>query len=274
MVMFRVQSPIMSKHARADGGSESGDGSTGRFFGRGNRGGQERNTPWYIEIPIIIVIALLLSIGLQTFIGRVYLIPSESMEPTLHGCVGCTGDRIWVNKVSMNFRDPEPGDVIVFVAPESWDGSYTTNRSPNPVVNSFQTVGSWIGIVAPDENTMVKRVMATGGQTIQCREGDPGIMVDGHMLDQSYIQSPPDHLVDPATGSEACGGPYFGPVTIPDDSLWMMGDNRTNSLDSRYHIGDELQGSVPVDNVVGYATNIILPFSRISSIDTPDIQGR
>lgn len=232
-----------------------------------------KQTPWWIEIPIIIVIALLISVGVQTFVGRVYLIPSESMQPTLHGCEGCTGDRIWVDKMTYRFSEPEPGDVLVFNGPPSWDGAFVNQRSENPVVNSLQTLGSWIGVVAPDENALVKRVIATGGQTVQCREEDPGIMVDGKLVDESFTLAPPQNPVDPATGSLACGGPYFGPVTIPDDHLWMMGDNRTNSLDSRYHLGDEHQGSVPVDDVVGKVQAIILPFSRIGGVDDPDIQA-
>ena len=243
---------------------------------RADRDGDEdqgKQTPWYVEIPIIIVIALLISVAVQTFVGRVYLIPSESMQPTLHGCEGCTGDRIWVDKMTYRFSEPEPGDVLVFNGPPSWDDAFVNQHSTNPVVNSLQTLGSWIGVVAPDENALVKRVIATGGQTVQCREGDAGIMVDGKLVDESYTLAPPQNPVDPTTGSEACGGPYFGPITIPDDHLWMMGDNRTNSLDSRYHLSDEHQGSVPVDYVVGKVQAIILPFSRIGGVDDPDIQG-
>lgn len=235
--------------------------------------GESKGTPWYIEIPIIIVVALLISVAVQTFVGRVYLIPSESMQPTLHGCEGCTGDRIWVDKVAYRFSDIEPGDVVVFNGPESWEEMAVVQRSANPVINSLQTLGSWIGLVAPDENALVKRVIATGGQTVQCQEGDPGIMVDGKMTDESFIKVPADNPIDPAHGSEACGGPYFGPVTVPEGHLWMMGDNRTNSLDSRYHVGDERQGTVPEDNVVGKVQAIILPFDRIGGVDDPDIQG-
>ncbi|ALA67199.1 signal peptidase I [Corynebacterium lactis] len=233
----------------------------------------DKTTPWYIEIPIIIVIALLISVGVQTFIGRIYVIPSESMQPTLNGCTGCTGDRIWVDKIAYEFGDPKPGDVLVFNGPESWNNGFVSQRSTNPLTNSVQTLGSWIGLVAPDENALVKRVIATGGQTVQCRPGDPGIMVDGKVTDQSFIKTPADHPVDSAVGSEQCGGPYFGPVTVPKDSFWMMGDNRTNSRDSRFHMGDEFQGAVPRDKVVGKVQAIILPFSRIGGVDDPDIQA-
>lgn len=229
--------------------------------------------PWWIEVPIIIAVALLISIGVQTFVGRVYLIPSESMEPTLHGCEGCTGDRIWVDKLAKLGGDPEPGDVVVFNGPPSWESGYVVHRSENPVINGLQTLGSYVGVVAPDENALVKRVIATGGQTVQCREGDPGILVDGKPLDEPYLLHPPQFPVDPSVGSAECGGPYFGPVTVPQDHLWMMGDNRTNSLDSRYHMGDEAQGAIPVDDVVGKVRWIILPFSRIGSVESPDIQA-
>lgn len=232
-----------------------------------------KSTPWYIEIPIIIVLALLISIGVQTFIGRIYVIPSESMQPTLNGCAGCTGDRIWVDKVHYQFNDPKPGEVVVFNGPQSWDNEYVNQQSTNVLANSLRTVGSWVGLVAPDENALVKRIIAVGGQTVQCRPGDPGILVDGTLTDSSFIKNPPEQPVDPAFGSEACGGPYFGPVTVPEGNLWVMGDNRTYSADSRYHMGDELQGTIPEENVVGKVQAIILPFSRIGGVDDPDILG-
>ena len=106
------------------------------------------------------------------------------MEPTLHGCEGCTGDRIFVNKLAYRFGgDPEPGDVVVFVGPDSWNDKYVSQRSDNSVTRGIQTGLSYIGILAPDENTLVKRVIATGGQTVQCLAGDPGVMVDGKEVD-------------------------------------------------------------------------------------------
>lgn len=236
--------------------------------------GKRKTYPWWVEFPIILVVALALLALFNSFVGRLYQIPSESMEPTLHGCENCTGDRIFVNKLAYSFgRSPEPGDVIVFVGPDSWNDKYISQRSDNSITRGVQTGLSYIGILAPDENTLVKRVIATGGQTVQCLQNDPGIMVDGAMVDSSYIQSPAAYPVDPATGSEACGGAYFGPITVPKGNLWMMGDNRTNSGDSRYHIGDEFQGTVPESNVVGKVVVKVWPLNRVGGVSAPNIQG-
>lgn len=229
--------------------------------------------PWFIEIPLVVVVTLLVITMLQTFVGRVYMIPSQSMEPTLHGCAGCTGDRIFVDKVSYHFSDPKPGDVIVFEGTDSWNSSFVSQRSQNSLVRGLQNVGAFVGLVAPDENDLVKRIIATGGQTVQCLEGDEGVKVNGKVIDSSYIQNPPAYPVDPATGSDACGGFYFGPVTVPADSYFMMGDNRTNSMDSRYHLGDQYQGTIPRDHIKGKVQFKIFPFNRIGSVEDYDIQG-
>lgn len=233
---------------------------------------KEKSLPWYVEIPIIVVLTMLLVFILQTFVGRVYVIPSQSMEPTLHGCQGCVGDRIVVDKLSYRFSDPEPGDVIVFKGTESWDTTFVSQRSANPALRAVQNLGSYVGLVAPDENDLVKRIIATGGQTVSCQEGDPGIMVDGKHVDDSYTLQPLYYPPNPATGSEACGGPYFGPITVPEDHYFMMGDNRTNSLDSRFHTGDAEQGTIPRENIRGKVQFIIYPFSRIGGVEDYDIQ--
>ena len=234
---------------------------------------QKKTYPWWVEMPIIIVVTMLLLGAFNTFVGRMYLIPSESMEPTLHGCAGCTPDRIFVNKLAYRGdKEPEAGDVIVFVGTDSWNESYTSKRSSNKVIGGLQTAGEKVGLLAPDENTLVKRVIATGGQTVQCRKGDPGIMVNGKKVDDSYTMNPPVNPIDTTRGSKECQGNYFGPITIPDGSLWMMGDNRTNSFDSRGHIGDQYQGTIPVENVVGRVESIVLPFNRIGGVDSLPIQ--
>lgn len=233
---------------------------------------EKKSAPWYIEIPVVILVTLLAIFLIQTFVGRVYMIPSQSMEPTLHGCEGCTGDRIFVDKVSYRFSDPEPGDVVVFKGTDSWNSGFISQPSTNDVVRTLQNLGSYVGLVAPDENDLVKRIVATGGQTVSCQAGDPAVMVDGSPIDQSYTMQPSAYPVNPMTGSEACGGDYFGPIQVPEGNYFMMGDNRTNSLDSRAHVGDQYQGTIPRENIRGKVQVIIFPFNRIGSVKDLDIQ--
>ena len=116
------------------------------------------------ETVILAVIALVLYYVMLTFVARPYLIPSESMEPTLHGCSGCVGDRIMVDKVTFRFGAPHPGDVIVFKGPPPWNIGYKSIRSHNAVIRWLQNTLSFIGFVPPDENDLVKRVIAVGGR--------------------------------------------------------------------------------------------------------------
>ncbi|GAA1901769.1 signal peptidase I [Williamsia serinedens] len=235
------------------------------------------------ETAIIIVSVLVLTWVLQTFVGRQYVIPSESMENTLHGCTGCTNDRIVIDKLTYRFDDPKPGDVVVFKAPTaSWDEGWTSPRSSNTVVRGLQDALSWFGFAPPDENDLVKRVIATGGQTVQCRNADrKGVTVNGKALTERYIDKAlqqQDAGINPGldaggTGTlSSCLGPDFGPITVPQGNLWVMGDNRGNSADSRYHITDELQGTVPISDVRGKVRFIIYPFSRIGGVGSFDPQ--
>lgn len=220
---------------------------------------------------MLAVVALVLSFVLQTFVGRVYLIPSESMEPTLHGCAGCTGDRIIVDKVSYRFTDPRPGDVVVFRSPSSsWDAGYTSTRSDNTVIRAVESAGAMIGIVAPDENDLVKRIIATGGQTVQCCDEQGRVQVDGRALDEPYIDM--DFAFEPSAmncSSIPASGRCFGPITVPAGNVWVMGDNRNHSADSRAHVNDEFTGTVPAEDIIGRARLIVLPPSRWGSIEAP-----
>jgi signal peptidase I len=224
------------------------------------------------EAAILIAIAVVLYYVMLTFIARPYLIPSESMEPTLHGCSGCTGDRIMVDKLTYDFSTPEPGDVVVFKGPPNWNIGYKSIRSKNTAVRWVENALSFIGFVPPDENDLVKRVIAVGGQTVECR-ADTGITVDGKPLHEPYLD-PATMMADPKV--YPCLGNEFGPVKVPERRLWVMGDNRTHSADSRAHCGntpadaqrgllctgDPTPGTVPVDNVIGKARFIAWPPSR------------
>jgi signal peptidase I len=228
------------------------------------------------ETVLLAAIAVLLYYVMLTFVARPYLIPSESMEPTLHGCSGCVGDRIMVDKISYRFGSPQPGDVIVFRGPPSWNIGYRSIRSHNTVVRWLQNALSFVGFVPPDENDLVKRVIAVAGQTVQCR-ANTGLTVDGARLKEPYL-APATMMADPSM--YPCLGSEFGPVTVPPGRLWVMGDNRTHSADSRAHCtsvpadalkgllctGDPMSGTVPVGNVIGKARFIVWPPSRWGAV--------
>jgi signal peptidase I len=217
---------------------------------------------------------LVLYYVMLTFVARPYLIPSESMEPTLHGCTGCVGDRIMVDKVTYRFSSPQPGDVIVFKGPPNWNIGYKSIRSNDTAVRWVQNALSFVGFVPPDENDLVKRVIAVGGQTVECRM-NTGLTVDGRRLNEPFLNFVTMN-VDPTNPYAACLGNEFGPVKVPEGRLWVMGDNRTHSADSRAHCantpidaqrgllctGDPTLGTVPVHNVIGKARFIAWPPSR------------
>lgn len=234
------------------------------------------------EFAILVSIALILYYVMLTFVARPYLIPSESMEPTLHGCAGCTGDRIMVDKVTYDFSSPKPGDVVVFKGPPNWNIGYKSIRSDNTAVRLVQNALSFVGFVPPDENDLVKRVIAVGGQTVECR-ANTGLTVDGKRLHEPYLNPETmmaDETVYPCLGNE------FGPVKVPEGRLWVMGDNRTHSADSRAHCsntpadaqrgllctGDPMAGTVPVDNVIGKARFIAWPPGRWGGVHSVDPQ--
>jgi signal peptidase I len=234
------------------------------------------------ETAILVAIALVLYYVMLTFVARPYLIPSESMEPTLHGCSGCVGDRIMVDKVTYRFGSPRPGDVIVFRGPPSWNVGYKSIRSHDTAVRWLQNALSFIGFVPPDENDLVKRVIAVGGQTVQCR-ANTGLTVNGARVKEPFLD-PATMNADPAV--YPCLGNEFGPVTVPQGRLWVMGDNRTHSADSRAHCtsvpadamkgllctGDPMSGTVPVDNVIGKARFIVWPPSRWGAVHSVNPQ--
>ncbi|TDV39764.1 signal peptidase I [Actinophytocola oryzae] len=213
-----------------------------------------RKQPLWRELLTLLTIALVLTFLIQTFLGRVYSIPSGSMEQTLHGCAGCTGDRVLVDKLVYDFRDPAPGDVVVFEGPDTWTENDTTPLGPsNPVVRGLQWIGSLVGLAPPNERDFVKRVIAVGGQKVQCCDEKSRVLVDGHPLDEPYVywqNGAPD------------GRQRFDPVVVPEGTLWVMGDNRSDSCDSRCQGGGGLRGVVPIDKVIGKVRYIVLPPGR------------
>lgn len=236
--------------------------------GRAKRGKHRRppkKPPLWRELLTLLAVALVLTFLIQHFLGRVYSIPSGSMEQTLHGCPGCTGDRVLVDKLVYAFSDPEPGDVVVFEGPQAWtENDVETARSGNALVRGLQYVGSLVGLAPPDERDFVKRVIAVGGQTVQCCDEQYRVLVDGRPLDEPYVfwqNGRPD------------ARQRFDPVLVPEGTLWVMGDNRSDSCDSRCQGGGGIRGVVPIDKVIGKARYIVLPPDRWQGVGDHDPQA-
>ena len=214
------------------------------------------------ELPVLLLIAFVLALIVKTFFVQAFFIPSGSMEQTLHGCTGCTGDRVLVNKVPYWFGEPEPGEIVVFKGPDTWSPEVTVSEPTNWFAGALLWLGRTVGVAPPSEDDFVKRVIAVGGQTVQCCDPDGRVTVDGVPLDEPYIfENTP---VESRT---------FGPVTVEEGRLWVMGDHRSASADSKAHMTDRYSGTIGVDDVIGKAAVIVWPIGRFGLLDSPDIQG-
>lgn len=230
--------------------------------GRRGRDADAKKGSLLRELPVLLVVAFLLALVVKTFFVQAFFIPSGSMEQTLHGCPGCTGDRVLVNKVPYWFGEPEPGDVVVFEGPDSWSPEVSVAEPENWLTSSLLWLGRTVGVAPPSEDDYVKRVIAVGGQTVQCCDAEGRVTVDGEPLDEPYI------FEDTPIEQRA-----FGPVAVPEGRLWVMGDHRSASADSKAHLGDEYSGTVAVDDVIGKAAVIVWPLDRFGMVGSPDIQA-
>jgi signal peptidase I len=212
----------------------------------------ERRRSFARELPVTLVIALLLSLLIKTFLLQAFLIPSGSMEDTL-----LVGDRVLVNKLADKPNEIHRGDVVVFRDPGGWlpadaDGGGLRARIHNALV--------FVG-VAPSTTAsdLVKRVIGVGGDRIVCCDSEKRITVNGVPLTEPYLY--PGDLAAPSLSEFS--------VRVPQDRIWVMGDHRSQSADSRYHLGDPGGGFVPVDDVVGRAVARVWPLGRAGWLTQP-----
>lgn len=169
------------------------------------------------------------------------------------------GDRVLVDKLTPWFgSEPERGEVVVFHDPDGWLAG-----EPVAEPNAVQRVLSWIGLMpSSEEKDLIKRVIGVGGDTVECKNTGP-LKVNGKALNEPYVY--PGNT--PCTVDEL-GGQFK--VKVPEGKIWVMGDHRQNSLDSRYHQNDVNGGMVPVENVVGRAIVVAWPPTRWSTLPVPD----
>lgn len=212
---------------------------------------QAKEQSWW-DIPITIAIAVGAVLLITTFVAKPFSIPSGSMEDTMQ-----IGDRILVNRVVYHTRDVERGDVVVFDGADSFVPMSEVPQR-NPITGALAWVGQSLGLMAPDSTDFVKRVIGVGGDRVVCCNADGALEVNGVPLDEASYLYPGDV---PSTQN-------FD-VIVPPGMLWVMGDHRSNSADSRAHMGDPGGGFVPESKVVGRAMSVLWPVSRLATIDIP-----
>ena len=209
----------------------------------------------FIDLFVIAGTALVLSLLIKTFLIRSFFIPSGSMMETLQ-----IDDRIIVNQLSPNLMPIQHGDVVVFKDPGGWLGEISTTDL-DPITAATDWVLSAFGLTAPDSSQhLVKRVIGVAGDHVICCDADGKITVNGQAITETYLEKDKE----PSTMN-------FD-VIVPDNSLWVMGDNRDNSADSRFHADLPSKGFVAKEFVVGRAFLVTWPFSHFGWLDNyPDV---
>lgn len=196
----------------------------------------------------MVVSALALALIIKTFFFQAFYIPSESMEPTM-----LKDDKLLVQKVSLWTGNPDRGDIIVFRDPGPWLGPSAATVANNPLERGLAAIGLF-----PTGGHLIKRVIGVGGDEVVCCDDDGRTMVNGTSIDEPY-------LADPAANSE----PSFH-IEVPKGYVWVQGDNRGNSADSRAHMGDPGGGFISEKQVVGTAWLRMWPLPRFGLIEGTD----
>ncbi|WP_433349807.1 signal peptidase I [Microtetraspora malaysiensis] len=215
--------------------------------------GKEKKGSFWKELPVLIVVALVLALLIKSFVVQAFYIPSESMENTL-----LVNDRVLVNKLVYHVRDIERGDTVVFSGVDSWEGEVPQEEPSNPVAGFFRWVGTSFGLI-PGEKDYIKRVIGVPGDTVKCCDAQGRITVNGTPLDEKSYLYPGDA---PSLSNFE--------VKVPEGRLWVMGDHRSVSLDSRSHQGDPGGGTIPIEQVIGRAFVIVWPFDRAKVLPIPE----
>ena len=201
------------------------------------------------ELPVIIIAALVVSIIVKTFLVHFFYIPSGSMENTLQ-----VGDRIAVNKLGALFTDIKRGEVVVFGDPDNWLGN--SSQSEDSGIGAVVKTGLITVGVLPDpaKQYLIKRVIGVGGDNVVCCDKAGKIQVNGVSITEPYIfagDKPSDMQFN---------------VEIPKGFIWVMGDHRGASADSRFHPDSANNGMVPLSKVVGRAIFVVWPLTDIALI--------
>jgi signal peptidase I len=210
---------------------------------------EKRQLPVWQESILLVITAMVMAVIVKTFFLQAFYIPSESMEPTM-----LVDDKLLVQKVSYWAGEPKRGDIVVFDDPGGWLGEEESNHATNPLQRALETVGLF-----PTGGHLIKRVIGVGGDEVVCCTEQGKLTVNGKTLDEPYLLEP----------NQPASATSFD-VKVPKGHLWVMGDNRGNSADSRSHLGDPGGGFIAESEVVGKAWLRVWPWNRAGVIHKPD----
>ncbi len=196
----------------------------------------EKSRPFWVELPGLLLTALVVAVLIKTFLVQPFYIPSISMLPTIE-----VNDRVIVNKLAYRWGEPAPNDIVVFLNP-SLDADDLDESIPEAVIRSVLEA---VGIRTRGADDLIKRVVATAGEEVSVSDGQ--LHINGVPITEPHV----------VQGNEM---PNFGPLIVPDDHVFVMGDNRNSSLDSRRF------GAVPVSEIIGEAVLRIWPIDRFGTL--------
>jgi signal peptidase I len=263
---FSAQGGTASDETSGAGAASSGQPAADAANRTPTRSRKKRRSLWR-ELPLLILVALVIALVIKSFVVQAFFIPTGSMENTLE-----KGDKVLVNKLVYHFRSIQPGDIVVFDGAGSWDPLPAASRpSSDPLVRAYKaTLGSLFSAIAglfgtaPGQTDYIKRVIGVPGDRVVCCNAQGLITVNGVALhEQSYLY-PGD---TPSEAPEGYSGHFS--ITVPSGRLWVLGDNRSVSADSRLHREDPGDGTIPENEVIGRAFMIVWPMSRWRILQIP-----
>jgi signal peptidase I len=241
--------------AAPDGGAETEQTAPSAKHGKGGQrdgdGKHRRRRSFWRELPVLVLVALVLALIIKAFVVQAFWIPSGSMQNTL-----AINDRVLVNKVVYHLRPIHRGDIIVFDGTGTWDPG-SPPASPNIFAKGLSELEGLVG-VSQDSNIYIKRVIGLPGDHVVCCNTKGQVTVNGVALSESSYLFP----------GNAPSTQKFN-ITVPAGQLWVMGDHRAISDDSRGHMGDPGGGTIPESGVIGRAFVIIWPPSQWGFLNIP-----
>ena len=215
----------------------------------GSRQPRSRLRRWAVGAGAAVLLALLISTGVRVLAADLYTISQDSMHPTV-----ADGERVLVDKRYPSEAGAQAGDVVVF----DGEGSFTPYRGGADLSRAMEQMGHWFGIGARSE-VFVKRVIGAGGDLVTCCDDAGQLSVNGEPLEEEYLPEP--------VSAENPGSGFEFEAEVPAGRMWVMGDNREDSLDSRDLLGAPGGGMISEDRIIGRATDVVWPWSDRRSLE-------